>query len=133
MEIPKYSFLFHRRNFLQLHSGATSLTSGVGGYCKKVNVFVNIPRKSSTLSQALCDSSSRSMHAEQDLSTALSGGDPELENDFLSKLIQKKQFHTAMLCIAKMLRALLSVLPRSSCVSWSPQAKSPIPRMLASR
>ena len=25
-----------------------------------------------------------------------------------------------------MIRALLSVLPRSSCVSWSPQAKSPL-------
>ena len=47
--------------------------------------------------------------------------------------IKKNRFHGAMFCIAKMLRAELSVLPRSSCVSWSPQAKSPIPRMLASR
>ncbi len=35
-----------------------------------------------------------------------------------------------MLCIAKMLRAGLSVLLRSSGISWSPQAKSPIPRVL---
>ena len=41
--------------------------------------------------------------------------------------------NSAILCIAKMLCTLLSILPLSSCVSWSPQAKSPIPRMLASR
>ena len=49
--------------------------------------------------------------------------------------IQKNQFNSAMLSLhrRKLLRSFLSVLVRSCCVSSSPQAKTPIPRMLASR